>query len=158
MSKIVKKEYLIKQGLCFTEGIYHEDDDFIIRLYLTNPTLTFISKEIYGYRHRDDSIVTTADKNKILKKANDKIFVASSVFANEKVYAYPKTLDYFLTYFMGAYLSNIKNGGEKVKIPFKVFRKSPSKKLKLLGYLRLFIGYTLAKRLFEKFLLGRSQN
>ena len=157
-TKIVKREYIIKNDLYFTEGIYHEDDDFIARLYLTNPKMTFISKEIYGYRHRDNSIISTQDKSKIIKKAKDKIFIASRVFENDKVYNYPKMLDYFLTYFMGAYLTNLKNGGEKVMIPFNVFRKAPSKKLRLLGKLRLIVGYFLAKKLFEKFLLGRGQN
>lgn len=155
-TKIVSRKFLLENDLFFTKGIYHEDDDFLARLYLTNPTITFISKEVYGYRRRENSIVTTKDNKAVKKKVADKINIALKLFEDKRIFNHKKMLDYFLTYFMGAYIQNLRCGGEEVKIPFKVFRLSPSKKVKILGWLRLFVGYRISKRVFIKYLLGRA--
>ncbi len=63
-----KREFLIKNGLEFKEGIYHEDEEFTPRALLKANNISLYNKEFYGYRQRYGSIMNS---NLNLKKGLD---------------------------------------------------------------------------------------
>lgn len=76
---LFKKEVLDINNLKFTEGIYHEDEDF------TTIYLSFCKRikhyNIYGYHYvqRDESIMTTTDEKKKKKKLLDFIKISKNI-------------------------------------------------------------------------------
>lgn len=82
-TKIIKKDFCIDNKLFFVDKIYHEDDEWIARTLNSNPTVVFFYQPIYGYRHRDNSIIATTDEKKIFKKSCDRITVVSSMLNNK---------------------------------------------------------------------------
>ena len=57
--------------LRFTQGIYHEDEEFTPLLMLRAETIIQTDAPAYFYRLREGSIVTSKDKRNTLKRLND---------------------------------------------------------------------------------------
>lgn len=55
--KLIKRSFLIDNNLFFYEGIYHEDDLWLVQLAKTLQKVSFLHKNIYQYRIRTDSTV-----------------------------------------------------------------------------------------------------
>lgn len=83
-SKIVKYKYIeasvlyaynrkfyLENNFKFTENIYHEDFDLIPRIIEKAQSVKSISYIGYNYQLREESITTTIDNDKIIKKMND---------------------------------------------------------------------------------------
>ncbi len=152
-TKIARADFLLKNNLFFTLGTFHEDDEWIARLLLANPTLFFCGKAFYGYRHRTNSIVSTTDSQKMQKKANDRINIALKLLADERICAFQNMHDYFLSYFIGAYSQMLSLDCEIDKeIPFDALCSSSRCKMRALGKIKKIFGYRFAKRLFERYL------
>lgn len=68
--------YIFKKSilgeLSFTEGIYHEDDEFTPLLIIRANILLVTNYKAYFYRERTDSITSCVNKEKIAKRLNDK--------------------------------------------------------------------------------------
>ena len=72
---IVRRQFLIDSGIMFREGIYHEDEDFTLRLFLSAGSFTASGHNIYLYNLRPESITTTTDRSKQEKKLRDLILI-----------------------------------------------------------------------------------
>lgn len=73
---LYKKELLDKNKIYFREGIYHEDEDFTPRVLLQASRISIYKKEFYGYRQRENSIMTSGDNP---KKGKDLIETAENL-------------------------------------------------------------------------------
>ncbi|WP_127836926.1 glycosyltransferase [Clostridium prolinivorans] len=59
-----KKEFLLKNKLCFMEGVYHEDIEFTPRAYILAQKVKYNNKPFYYYIQRKGSITKTkSNKN-----------------------------------------------------------------------------------------------
>ena len=52
-----RRDYLVKQGLRFAEGVYFEDNEWVARLYLEAKRVQYLPLKLYRYRMRADSVV-----------------------------------------------------------------------------------------------------
>lgn len=78
---IFRKEFLIQNNLYFREGLFHEDTEFTPRCLYLAKRIGTISKSLYEYRIRNNSIMSTINP----KRAFDCIDVALSLieFSNK---------------------------------------------------------------------------
>lgn len=78
---IFRKEFLIQNNLYFREGLFHEDTEFTPRCLYLSKRIGTISKSLYEYRIRNNSIMSTINP----KRAFDCIDVALSLieFSNK---------------------------------------------------------------------------
>lgn len=78
-----KREFLIKNGLWFAEGIYHEDNRFTPMACYYAKSVRVIDDVLYNYRVRGSSITTTRNLKRdkdLLETAN----ILSSFFAEKE--------------------------------------------------------------------------
>ena len=122
-TKIIKRSFCLEKNLLFYEGIYHEDDEWIARVLLSNPSLSFLYKPWYGYRHRENSIVSSADAKKEYKRACDKIKVVSSMLSNEQAKKYKEFVKYAADYLFNTIISANKFSEENRKDFLKYIEK-----------------------------------
>lgn len=74
---ICKRSFLLENNLFFTEGIYHEDEDWTPRVLCNAKTFCVMPGTIYYYRvGNPQSIITTPNPKKIY----DKILVATRIY------------------------------------------------------------------------------
>ena len=99
-TKVIKREFLQKNDLMFTEGIYHEDDEWIARVLLKYPFITITNLVGYGYRHRENSIISTNDKSRILKKCRDRVRIVGFLLQLPNAHEYRALLTYFIYYYI----------------------------------------------------------
>ena len=66
--KIYKREYLENNGFRFKENIYHEDEEWTPRILLNCKKIYFYNKKFYMRRIREETIMTTVNDEKRLKK------------------------------------------------------------------------------------------
>ena len=66
--KIYKREYLESYGFRFKLNIYHEDEEWTPRILLNCKKIYFYNKDLYMRRIREESIITTTNDEKRLKK------------------------------------------------------------------------------------------
>lgn len=104
-TKIIKRNYCVDNGLMFYEGIYHEDDEWIAHVLMSNPTIAFYYRPWYGYRHRENSIVSSLETDKLYKKACDKIKVASSMLNQDLAKNYSAYVRYASDYLLNTIIS-----------------------------------------------------
>lgn len=81
---LYRRDYLLKNGLKFYEGILHEDQEFTPRAYCLASRIAYIDKVVYNYLQRTGSIMKS---NRNAKRCKDLLVVADSLyrFASEKV-------------------------------------------------------------------------
>ena len=70
---LYKRELLDLNKLYFREGVYHEDEEFTPRVLLAAKNVSIYKKEFYGYRQRENSIMSSGDSP---KKGKDIIEIA----------------------------------------------------------------------------------
>ena len=115
-TKVIERDYLLTNNLFFVEGIYHEDDEWIARILLSNPSIKCVNEMLYGYRHRGDSIIRTDDKAKQIKKYENRLQVAQAMLNNDNAKKYPAFCGYACDYFLQAFLNIEKAEGGVVYI------------------------------------------
>lgn len=150
-TKVISREYCIKNNLFFTEGIYHEDDEWIAKVLLTNPQIAFLLKALYGYRHRGNSIVSALDQKKTRKKASNKMDIAIKILKDDRAAQYPHMMDYFVSYYLGSYAQffKINEMNDVCEIPFIYFRYSKNRKIKLFFIINKIFGYAFSRKLLK---------
>lgn len=74
---ICKRSFILENNLFFTEGIYHEDEDWTPRVLCSATSFCVIPGTIYYYKvGNPQSIITTPNPKKIY----DKLFVATRIY------------------------------------------------------------------------------
>lgn len=74
---IAKKELIIRENIFFTEGIYHEDEEWSPRLLCSAKTFVVIPNSIYNYRvGNPQSIMGMSNP----KKVYDKIYISKKIY------------------------------------------------------------------------------
>ena len=102
-SKVTKKNFILKNELYFKNGIYHEDDEWTARLLVANPKVSFLNQKCYLYRHRENSIISSNDKDKIFKKNSDKIgFVDDILQTFKQTDVYSKAVQYYSVFYLSS--------------------------------------------------------
>lgn len=158
-TKIIRREYLEENGLYFKQGIYHEDDEWVNRVLISDPTISFSYDAVYGYRHRANSIITTTNKEKMYKKACDKMDTGAQMLKSEWIKKSPAYAKYAAQYFLGAVTqvnhmdSNyavkfLQNIGEYENM-FRYFGYSKSKSLILYSMIQRIFGTKMLLRLMK---------
>lgn len=99
-TKIIRRDFLINNKLFFTNGIYHEDDEWIARVLFCYPKTILTDIVGYGYRHRDNSIVRSESGQAVFKKACDRLGIAQRVSEFADVTKYRKCLTFFADYYI----------------------------------------------------------
>ena len=108
-TKIIRREFFFENDLFFTDGIYHEDDDWIVRFLFCNPKIFISNMAGYGYRHRRNSIISSVNEEKKYKKCLDKVKIAEKSTLIAYAYGCRNCLTYFIYYFIAAVRDMKKN-------------------------------------------------
>ena len=74
---IVKRKLLIDNNILFTEGIYHEDEDWTPRVLCSAKTFEVISDSIYSYRVGNPKSIMGMSNP---KKVYDKIYISKKIY------------------------------------------------------------------------------
>lgn len=72
---LFRKEFLERRGLSFTEGIYHEDEDFTVRTFVRADSFMALNIDWYERILHSESITTTTDVEKRQKRLRDLVEV-----------------------------------------------------------------------------------
>lgn len=72
--KLIRREFLIENGIFFTEGIICEDVDFCIRLYMHAKTYNYIGEMYYYYRKNRSGSVMNVNTD---RKFYDLLYIIS---------------------------------------------------------------------------------
>lgn len=67
----IRKDFLLANDLRFVEGIYFEDNDWIVRLYLAAERIRFIPQTFHRYRLRPNSNVASGFKPELADSCPD---------------------------------------------------------------------------------------
>lgn len=91
---LIRKEFLVDNNLKFWNGIYYEDLDFTLHLFLLNPKIILTKKVYYIYNRRDGSITSSVNSKKIndMCRINERIYQEYENYSHEQKKAINKTL------------------------------------------------------------------
>lgn len=84
--QFIRKDFLEQKGICFYEGILHEDNLFSFYTMMKADRLYYLKKDLYRYRQRENSIMRTKDK----KRAQSMFVVLSEVYVYWKTNVFTK--------------------------------------------------------------------
>lgn len=156
-TKIIRREYLTRHCLYFTEGIYHEDDEWVARVLLTDPKTILSEAEGYGYRHREGSIITSTAFEKQVKRCGDRLKIADRILGIGNVCKHRQCVTYFTAYYFNALSDFCKLGdpddfieAEGPENVFRAMKWSLSKKHRLLYLYAKVFGKRAAKKAMIK--------
>lgn len=93
-SYVYRKDILIKNGLSFFEGIYHEDELFTPQAISYCNRFKYLDIVVYNYLQRRNSIMTTVGIEHEVKKFNSKIIVLSELLKFSQKKKKEEGLDY----------------------------------------------------------------
>lgn len=103
--KLFKKEYLIKNQIKFTEGLYTADNLFILQAFLQTNNIILTSAPSYEYRLQSDSI--SKDIKKQEKRKQDILQVLQKAMELSQKYIHSQSMKkeflFFLQRSLGAY-------------------------------------------------------
>ena len=91
-----RRDYLDRNNLRFKLGIFHEDLEFLPRLFLNAQTVRFIDRPFYHYCIRPGSITTASSEADIKKKSSDIRLVLeewAKIFSEERYGSIRKLLN-----------------------------------------------------------------
>lgn len=79
-SHIAKKELYQKNNIQFTEGIYHEDYEFILTMFEHCLKMTYLDIYIYNYLVKGSGTITTSkSESHIIKRLNSWVIILSNL-------------------------------------------------------------------------------
>jgi len=78
---IYAKDLIERENLYFTEGIYHEDEDFTTRAFLLARSFVAVPGPHYLYIERTNSITTSQDADKLKKRMNDLLYILEKLLS-----------------------------------------------------------------------------
>lgn len=92
-SMMFRKDYLINNNLFFNEEIkFSEDQPFIWNVILHSNKSIYLYKKMYGYCIRENSIMTSSSKDKVIKSYNEYKNYINQLFNNFEQYKNIKEL------------------------------------------------------------------
>lgn len=62
---MVKREVLVKNFICFYEGILHEDELFTTQVFLNSTSMLYVNAFYYYRRYRENSIMTNQSQERL---------------------------------------------------------------------------------------------
>lgn len=74
-NKLIKRDFLLKNNLFFTEGIYHEDSLWTFQLFARLKNCVLIPKQTYKYSINPNSIMNFIDEAKMQKRVESSLVV-----------------------------------------------------------------------------------
>ena len=74
---IVRRDFILDKGILFTEGIYHEDEDWTPRVICEARSFTSIIKPLYNYRVGNPTSIIGM---KNYKKIKDRIYICNKFY------------------------------------------------------------------------------
>lgn len=77
--KLIKKDFLLNNGIFFKEGIINEDAPWSFQLCLNAQRIAFLQEDLYYYRYNSNSIMSNSKKKYIIQ-SNE---IALCIFFNE---------------------------------------------------------------------------
>lgn len=100
VNKIFKRSFLIEHDLFFTEGLHHEEDEWLPRVIANAKTVRFDKGVYYSVRNHPDSMSKTTTPEIEADRACSKIIIASTGMEYmEKLGLPPKTLSAAAQYY-----------------------------------------------------------
>ncbi|MBM6861567.1 glycosyltransferase, partial [Clostridium saudiense] len=90
---ITKLELIVDNNIFFTEGIYHEDEDWTPRVLCSAKSFTTIMNPLYNYRIGNPKSITGMLNP---KKVSDKIIISKSIYDRIKHNNYSEGMNNFL--------------------------------------------------------------
>lgn len=91
---IIRREFLISEGLSFREGIYHEDEDFTLRLFLSASSFVATPCTIYDYILHPGTITTSTDYAKQEQRLRDILSIIRGIQHHPHIECAQYKLDY----------------------------------------------------------------
>jgi len=82
--------FLIKNNLRFLEGIYHEDVDFVLRMYAFVKRIMYLDVVAYSYTWNPDSTDRNINYEKIIKQFHDEFKIIENIKLFVDSYVYDK--------------------------------------------------------------------
>lgn len=161
---ICRRKFILDNNIFFTEGIYHEDEDWTPRVLCNANNFNIIPGTIYNYRvGNPNSIISTAN----IKKIYDKLFIAKKMYnkiLNDKLVGSKKDfLEYRIEHNYIAALNEVilykgndrKKAKQELKDNYYIIRNFKSRKSKFIRILLNVVGivstsYILRKRNYLK--------
>lgn len=106
---VYKRKYWIDNNFNFELNRYHEDYGLILLVLLKASRVVVANEAIYYYCIRENSIMTTKDSQKNLKKAHDKLYFYNKIITYLKSYnGNKKDIDYIISYFSNGLIVALK--------------------------------------------------
>lgn len=124
-NKLYKRQWLIKNNICFIEGKGEEDLPYTILVYLNSNSMSYIKKPLYIYRERSNSLTWTVNINNLVKSRDIPIQYISNAQDSGNMFKV------YLTY----YFSNLCHW--YVKIPLDNDQRKQFKELILKSFYKL---------------------
>jgi len=81
---LFKRKVLLDNNLSFTNGVYHEDEEFTVLFLSYVEKIKYINHLVYYYLQRDDSITTTNNELVNKQKLKDIISIVSNINQRKK--------------------------------------------------------------------------
>lgn len=98
-SYLYRREFIKTKGVRFMPGVYHEDEDFSVRIFVLASSFLALRIPLYVRMVREESITTTTDRGKQQRKLRDILEILRSLDAfsagNEE---YRKCMAYKMDY------------------------------------------------------------
>lgn len=160
-TKIIKKDYLLDNNIFFKNGTFHEDDEWLARTLLKYPNVVISDIVGYGYRHREDSIISTKNHKNIFKKCCDRIKIADTIINIDNILNHTNVLTYFIYYYIQAF--NKMNDCKEYADQFldianqlnviDAMKYSNNKKHRVLYWLKKILGVKVVNKIILKYSL-----
>ncbi len=108
VTKIIRREFLLDNKLTFEGGVYHEDDEWTAKVFLSNPRVSILKKHLYAYRHRDDSIMSATNSETNFRKQCDRVKIGVLMLAHPNAKRHKAYMEYASEYFLNGVLAAAK--------------------------------------------------
>lgn len=157
VNKLFRTEFLQKESLFFTEGLLHEEDEWLPRVIANANRVWFYNNFIYGVRQRNTgSFSSTNDDYSLYKRTKAKLYTVTSGIEYMKDRITDKNTlsaatDYYWSYMINAIITvnNIKNKSVKNdsmreiirnKSFFKNYKMLSNKNWRIMGWMFIHLG------------------
>lgn len=108
VTKIIRRDFLLENKLTFEGGVYHEDDEWTAKVFLSYPRVSFLKKHLYAYRHREESIMSATNPVISFRKQCDRVKIGALMLSHPNAKRYKVYMEYASEYFLNGVLAAAK--------------------------------------------------